>query len=229
MDAAFKAIVAAGKWLWENIVKRYIAGVVAGFKFVIDWAKKLWRGIQLYFGFWKGMLDKVIGWVMGTKDRIVNSFNAVVGFVRKLPGRISSAASGMWDGIKSAFRSAINWVIGAWNGLSFTLPSVSVFGQTVGGMTLSTPDIPMLAQGGIITGPTLAMLGEGGRHEAVIPLPRGMRPGDGAALGRDLPDEFTVEATIDLGEGITEVVEMKLKRRDRGTNRRVGSGVGRAR
>lgn len=34
------------------------------------------------------------------------------------------------------------------------------------------PNIPMLAEGGIVTGPTLAMVGEGGQSEAVIPLDR---------------------------------------------------------
>src|SRR3546814_4314560 len=31
--------------------------------------------------------------------------------------------------------------------------------------------------GGIVTGPTLAMIGEGANDEAVIPLPKGMRDG----------------------------------------------------
>ena len=32
------------------------------------------------------------------------------------------------------------------------------------------PNIPMLAEGGVVTGPTLAMIGEGNESEAVIPL-----------------------------------------------------------
>ena len=32
------------------------------------------------------------------------------------------------------------------------------------------PNIPMLAEGGIVTGPTLALIGEGKESEAVIPL-----------------------------------------------------------
>lgn len=46
-----------------------------------------------------------------------------------------------------------------------------IFGtmQAVGGFM---PNIPMLAEGGIVTGPTLAMVGEGGQSEAVIPLDR---------------------------------------------------------
>ena len=46
-----------------------------------------------------------------------------------------------------------------------------IFGtmQSVAGFM---PNIPMLAEGGIVTGPTLAMIGEGGQSEAVIPLDR---------------------------------------------------------
>src|SRR3546814_7971700 len=39
------------------------------------------------------------------------------------------------------------------------------------------PSIPFLAEGGIVTGPTLAMIGEGANDEAVIPRPKGMRDG----------------------------------------------------
>jgi hypothetical protein len=46
-------------------------------------------------------------------------------------------------------------------GKSFSLPKIP---------TLSLPRIPKLAEGGIVTSPTLAMIGEGGESEAVIPL-----------------------------------------------------------
>ena len=41
----------------------------------------------------------------------------------------------------------------------------------IGGKGFDVPNIPMLAEGGIVTGPTLAMIGERG-PEAVIPLSR---------------------------------------------------------
>jgi hypothetical protein len=47
---------------------------------------------------------------------------------------------------------------------------ISAFGAS---FTVNPPDInriPMLAEGGIVTGPTLAMIGEGNGPEAVIPL-----------------------------------------------------------
>jgi hypothetical protein len=172
VNGVLKAVVAVAKWWWENIVKRYIAGVVAAFQFVVKAGKAVWTGIKMYFGFWKGLLSTVVGWVIGAKDRIVNGFNKVVGFVKGLPKRISSAARGLFDGIKNAFRSAINWLIWKWNNFQLTLGGGSVMGINIPSITLSTPNISYLAAGGIVTRPTLAVLGERG-PEAVVPLSRG--------------------------------------------------------
>jgi hypothetical protein len=61
-------------------------------------------------------------------------------------------------------------VASLWNNtigkLSFKVPS---WVPGIGGSGFDVPDIPMLAEGGIVTGPTLAMIGEAG-PEAVIPL-----------------------------------------------------------
>jgi hypothetical protein len=50
--------------------------------------------------------------------------------------------------------------------LSFKIPD---WVPGIGGNGFSMPDIPMLANGGIVTSPTLALIGEAG-PEAVIPL-----------------------------------------------------------
>jgi hypothetical protein len=152
VDTAFRVIVAVARWWFENVVKRYIAGVVIAFKFVIEWAKKLWRGVQLYFGFWRGLLSAVVGWVVGVKNRIVANFTAVVNFVKGLPARVRSAASGLFDGIRSAFRSALNWIIDKWNSLGFTLPVIEFLGKTIGGQTFRVPQIPRFHSGGIVPG-----------------------------------------------------------------------------
>ena len=52
--------------------------------------------------------------------------------------------------------------------LSFTVPS---WVPGIGGKGFDVPDIPMLAEGGIVNSATLAMIGERG-PEAVIPLSR---------------------------------------------------------
>lgn len=115
--------------------------------------------------------------VTAVKDWIVARFGDVLSFITGLPGAIASAAAGMWDGITDAFRSAINAIIGLWNNFSISFGGYDIPGPgpNIPSFTIDTPNIPYLAQGGIVPaspGGTLAVLGEGGRDEAVIPLDR---------------------------------------------------------
>jgi phage-related protein len=134
--------------------------------------------------------DSIKAGATAVKNWIVGRFNDVVSFVTGLPGRISSAASGMWDGIKIAFKAALNAIINWWNGLSFTLPTISIpgfdppgpgpsfGGFDIGGQTFSTPNLPTLGEGGVIRsrpGGVPLIAAEAGMDEAVVPLPRGLR------------------------------------------------------
>ena len=165
--AAVVAIEAKTKFfseLWHSIWDKIGEPV----KKVWDWIKKNWPALL-------GILTGPIG---AAVTFVVKKWDSIVDFFKKLPGRISKAARGMWDGIKHAFRSSINWIIDAWNRLEFRTGQVNTpFGQ-IGPFTIGTPDIPRLAEGGIVTRPTLAMVGERG-PEAVIPLRRDR----GAAAG----------------------------------------------
>jgi phage-related protein len=103
---------------------------------------------------------------------VMSRFDALVGFVTGLPGRIWAAATGMFMGIVAAFRGAVNWVIRLWNNFSLTLGGGSILGIGIPSVTLYTPDIPYLAEGGIVPatpGGRLARVGER-EDEAVIPL-----------------------------------------------------------
>jgi len=77
-----------------------------------------------------------------------------------------------FTGIFNIFKALFNGIAKLWNNtvgkLSFEIPS---WVPGLGGSGFSVPNIPMLADGGIVTGPTLAMIGERG-PEAVIPLNR---------------------------------------------------------
>lgn len=79
-----------------------------------------------------------------------DSFNNVVNFVRGLPDKITAATSGLWDGIKNAFRSAINWVISAWNNFRLNWDfEIPVINKRIS-LTVDTPDLPTLAGGGVV-------------------------------------------------------------------------------
>jgi hypothetical protein len=169
-----------------------------------------------------GAAKKAAFWV---RDRLGD----IVGFVRGLPGRIAAVASGMFDSIKSSFVGVINWLISKWNGLQFTLPSVDTHLPGVGrigGFTIGTPDIPYLASGGITTGPTLAMVGEGKEPEAILPLSKlaalmasRERPESArtavAAGDRPLVGSLTLQSTGDLGDDLEEAM-FTLRRIKRG-------------
>ena len=70
----------------------------------------------------------------------------------------------------TVFKTVFNAIASAWNNtvgkISFKLPS---WIPGLGGKGFDMPNIPQLANGGIVTSPTLALIGERGA-EAVIPL-----------------------------------------------------------
>lgn len=107
--------------------------------------------------------------------------NDVVTFFSGLPGKIGGAIGGTFDGLYADFAKVVNAIINAWDGLHFKLniPSINThipgIGKIGGGsITVGVPhvgDIPSaLAAGGVVTGPTNALIGEAGTHEAVLPL-----------------------------------------------------------
>lgn len=138
------------------------------------------RNIDSVVGFVRGLPRRIGAFLGAIRDRVVEPFNkgkdlvmgaidSIVGAVRGLGGRIRSAASGAFNGLWNAFKGAVNRIIRGWNSLKFTIPSVSAFGFRSPSFSIGVPQIPTLAKGGIVTGPTLALVGEAG-PEAVIPL-----------------------------------------------------------
>jgi hypothetical protein len=83
------------------------------------------------------------------------------------------AVKGAIEGLSGVFKKVFNGIASFWNNtvgkLSFKVPG---WVPGLGGKGFDVPNIPMLAQGGIVTSPTLALIGEGNGPEAVIPLNR---------------------------------------------------------
>jgi hypothetical protein len=228
ISGIFKTVAALLKGDWSgawNGIKQIASGAVAMVKGIV---KQLWNFIRSAFsigmsavkGLFSGMWD-------GLKSLASRGIDGIVGFVRRLPGRIVSVASGAFDGLKNAFRSAVNFIIDGWNGLSFSIPGFDPPGPgKIPGVTISTPNIPRLAKGGIVQatpGGTLAVIGEGGRDEAVIPLPQPMSlsapdvslddvPGLAAAAPRQLVVPVYLDRT-QIGEAVLDDFERRAARR----------------
>lgn len=81
---------------------------------------------------------------------------------------IWAAIVGGLKGYVNGIIGMVNAVIGALNSIDVTIPNwVPEFGGNTFGINI--PKVPMLAQGGIVTRPTLIMAGEAG-SEAIVPL-----------------------------------------------------------
>lgn len=157
-------------------------------------------------------INFVVGVIRGGIDlgisiisRLAGVPGMVAGWFSGLPGAIGGALAGIWDKITSPFVTAFNFIRDTWNS------TVGGFGFSIGGGSIGPIDIPevsfhipTMAQGGVVSAATLAMIGEAG-PEAVMPLDRiqpmiddavGLAVADigsmGAGLGGDL--HLTVQA-----------------------------------
>jgi hypothetical protein len=116
----------------------------------------------------------VIGLVIAYKK-----FDAFRDIVDDVFGVIKKGIKGGMDAITSyltfvmgVYKAIFNGIATLWNNtigkLKFKIPD---WVPGIGGNGFEVPDIPMLANGGIVSSPTLALIGERG-PEAVIPLDR---------------------------------------------------------
>ena len=99
-----------------------------------------------------------------------NVVDSVFGFIKGAVSGSIGVIRGYFEGLLGFYKGMFNGVATLWNNtfgkLSFKVPG---WVPGIGGKGFDVPNIPMLAQGGIVTGPTLALIGEKG-PEAVVPL-----------------------------------------------------------
>ena len=132
-----------------NGILTFISGVFTG-----NW-KKAWEGVQLIF---KGLVEALVGIF-----RV--PINGIIGLV---------------NGMLSGIVAGVNLAIRALNKLNITIPSWvpgvggKHFGFNIG--QISAPQIPYLAKGGVITSPTMAMVGEyaGAKQNPEIVTPQSL-------------------------------------------------------
>ena len=147
------AVLIAAKWdsiVWSTeqlfgAVSRIFQRIGQAFADLGEWIGSVWDTITGVFG---------------------DAVKAIGDFGKKMWEPVADGFSAAIDVIKSIW----NAFVGFWNSIQISVPSVDIpiLGR-VGGFTIGLPDLPMLAAGGIVTQPTMAIIGEKG-PEAVIPL-----------------------------------------------------------
>ena len=183
-------------WLQENTkLVLIIAGVIGGLAAVIltlNFAMKAWTAIQTIVN------GLTLAWnALLAANPITIVILAVVAFiailtalyfkfdgVRKIVDTVFQAIkTGVTtslnflgdyiQGVLNIYKTIFNTIARLWNNtigkLSFKFPD---WVPGLGGKGFSVPQIPMLAEGGIVRSATLAVVGEAG-PEAVVPLDRG--------------------------------------------------------
>lgn len=187
---AITALIAAGVWLYKNwdtvkakaaqlgakisgiwtkintAVTTAIAAISSRFPALGAVLSGLWKSVQDVWGNIKAIFSNIIGFI----DNVFSgNWSAAWGNVVSIFGNVFGELANIAKAPINAVISVINMVLSKINEMKISIPD---WVPGVGGKTLgfNLPQIPMLATGGIATAPTLAMVGEGGEPEAVLPL-----------------------------------------------------------
>lgn len=140
-----------------------ITGISTAFDTVKTSIETTWTNIT-------GIFTGAVEWVKTTFSTDIG------GAFGKVASTMSEKFGAVGDLIKvpiNAVIHALNWIIDKVNNIAITLPDWGILGSLAGQtFGVHIDPIPELAKGGVATGPTLAMIGEGKENEAVLPLSR---------------------------------------------------------
>lgn len=183
-------------WLYENIIKPVFGAIGAVFKFwwdyyanpiftavgiaiallamAFEWLyknaiKPVFDGIGAVFQWlWNNVISPVFGWISDAVHNIGKVFETVFGAIGGFVRDSFQAVLGFIRGPVNAIIDLLNGMIEGLNRIKVDVPSwVPVLGgKTIG---FNIPRIPKLADGGYVTSPTMALIGEAG-PEVVTPL-----------------------------------------------------------
>ena len=232
IEAVLPFLTAMGAWAADNsTVFLVVAGVIGGIAAAIvitNAAMTAWAAATTAFTAIQGVFNAVMaanpvvlfalaiaGLVIGLVIAY-KKFDAFRNIVDAVFGAIKTGIKGGMDAITTylsfvmgVYKAIFNGIATLWNNtigkLSFSVPK---WVPGLGGKGFDVPNIPMLAAGGIVTSPTLAMIGERG-PEAVIPL---TGPNAGGGMGGN-----TVNINVNGGDPNAVVQALRTYMRQNGS------------
>jgi hypothetical protein len=153
----YQALVQPWVNIWNVVLRKPVTTM-------IGWLQTTWKGITKFFG------DAVVTPI----TKAWTALNQLLPDAMKKTGdMVSSVWTGIINSVKDVFRSMLNFIVSGIN------RAVSAINYLIDGYNRIpvVPDIPRLgilsvpafAEGGIVDRPTLAMVGEGGEREFIIP------------------------------------------------------------
>lgn len=182
-------------------IKSVITTILGAIKGVVS---SIWNGI-------KSVISNVVN---GIKSVVISGFNYVNSKVASIFTGLKSTVLGIWEGIGGGIQSVVNGIIncinmmiGAMNGINFTVPEwIPVMGGKSFGFNIPTiSNVSWFATGGIIKGTeggSVVGVGEAG-DEAIVPLSNKSRMKPFAVAVADLmPDKDQPQAVESAGVNI---------------------------
>lgn len=168
-------------------VRVSVAFWMATFRVLRTVVTAVWHGISAaidsirpVLAFVGNVISTYISTYIGVFNRLKDGIAAAVRFIKGL-------FSGIWDGLSAGLKMAVNGVLGYFEHMINM--AIRAANLVIRGINLVKPGkdiskidevhLPRLARGGIVTRPTLALIGEAG-PEAVVPL---RRAGQAANIG----------------------------------------------
>lgn len=183
--------------LWNEHLKPLWEKLRPGITSIWETIKTVWDAIANLIGGIIQFLSPIISAILELVAGAIDTWGEMVGsFVDVLGGIIDFIAgvftgdwervwnglkeifTGIWDGMKAVARGAVNILIDIVNGIikglnKIHLPNWEILGS-LAGKGINIPLIPRLEKGGVLTSPTIAMMGEyaGAYHNPEIVAPQ---------------------------------------------------------
>lgn len=188
LKPTFQALGDFFKWIWENILKPTLTILLETYTSIFNGIRAVWTNIlkpvfqaigDFFVSVWTNHLKPTIDATAQAFQQMSDSIAAV--WDKLWNGILKPIINGILSGMETLANGvvrAMNTVIDALNGLSFTVPDwVPEFGGKTFGFNigkLSEVSLPRLAAGGVLRRGQVGLL-EGSGSEAVVPLENNKR------------------------------------------------------
>jgi hypothetical protein len=183
-----------------------VAALAAGLVILIDWLVSLYGG-------WRKLFDDIGTWLANFVIDFRNAIGSIGAYFSSVFSGFGQIVKGALNGALSFVEGYINFIISGVNrlidGLNTVLAAGRVVGINVQVGRISGISIPRLAEGGIIMprpGGVLANIGEGGQAEAVIPLDRLGKFGQGNQTNYNITVNGGISSGPDIGRSVVNAI-----------------------
>jgi hypothetical protein len=167
-ETAWNIIVGIVKWAWETWLKPIFDAMTWVWNNVLGPALNILGQVFTFvWGLISAAVSSNVNIIKGVIDFLVGIWNALTSALQTLKGWFES----IWNTIKGVVKGAVDFIMALIKPLLDVINTIKGVGEGIynnltgkGGKIL-----PFMAEGGVVDRPTLAMVGEGGEREYIIP------------------------------------------------------------